>query len=605
MVGGQAEKAAREEAETHLRETLDVMQMLKETLQTQQTQLEESRSQQQQLLQQHQQEVQRRLLLDALEEEAARDSGGPKTGAPSEEETAAAGKTQVGPAQWKCNDARPSCASCRGERRLCSVCVFAALRQTQSAGVQAGPPLPYSSHPRGSVQEEEKQEMQRKLMQQQKLVAKLRAALTEQTKASKQDKAYLQRLVLQLQQRIAELENYQHKLLLQLQQLQHLHLLRHVQADRHSAPPAKATTAFVTPSQVCLNPSPGKTHCAPQAAENQLASRGAAAETEPANAAAPSPHPKPERPSQSRGSGDAIAKAPVTEDWLSLLAEAVHVEDALPAPQLQPQQPQRQMPSLGPPLQRKASFECVPSLDDAPRKAAASQRIDFPHPSSFENDSALKGASRKNSELPPRPEQTTESAAAAPQVTAAAFNQHVEELVAREIKKLQNSLDAGVASRRAATASAQEPLRPRGDSVLSGQPRVQQEFSSTGGADPVANTPPQQPPVSVQSSTPGSSFETVFSPSRISTVDSVSFVGEDFCAQSLGEKKLESSRRGDQQHADERLNGEALEGRPTLSARAKAKRISTVPTSSDDEIPRARQQVQQLREELRRQGVLS
>lgn len=177
--------------------------------------------------------------------------------------------------------------------------------------------MPYGkSVPKG---EEQHQQVIRQAAQQQQLIARLKAALATQAKTFSQDKAYYQQLVLQLQQRIAELERYQHQLLLHVQQQQQA-LLAHggPSANQYQPPTYQAPSPFEA-SQAAR---------AAAAAVLQQVTTSAAAVQKSAREAAERRQQQELREqatSLGEGGGEADTKTD-TEDWLKLLADAVEDE---------------------------------------------------------------------------------------------------------------------------------------------------------------------------------------------------------------------------------------------------------------------------------------
>ncbi|KAL8448392.1 hypothetical protein Emag_003943 [Eimeria magna] len=293
------------EAEEQLRETLEVMQLLKQCLQEQKQRVASLENQLGVLQQQQEQQSSERQLAASTQSAALLDMLA-REAASKETQELQSFITSTDPQEG------------RSDKNLARAPQVETV-ETAETGIQAGNPMPYSK----SIPSEAEQQQQanRHAAQQQALIARLKLALSTQAKAFSKDKAYYQQLVLQLQGRIAELERYQHQLLLHVQQQQHALQTRagmaaaHYQPLVHQAPsPFNATEAARAAAAAVLQ------QVATTAAAVQKAAREAADQTHV------------ERREEAKGAAvhkdsPSIPNNDDTEDWLKLLAGAIEDDD--------------------------------------------------------------------------------------------------------------------------------------------------------------------------------------------------------------------------------------------------------------------------------------
>ncbi|KAL8427850.1 hypothetical protein Efla_005816 [Eimeria flavescens] len=305
--GLKAEQRARVEAEEQLEETLEVMQLLKQCLKEQKEQVACLEQQLEAMKQEHEQLVaqQHRLaanaqsaaLLDVLAAEAAVE--GAQADQQADGSLRRAGDGSANTLDVSSPPRKPV--------------------ETTEAAVQAGNPMPYV---RSVPKAEQQQQATRQAAQQQQLIARLKTALSTQAKAFSKDKAYYQQLVIQLQNRIAELERYQHQLLLHIQQQQQQHALH-----AHSGQAAVPYRPLVFQAPLPFDPT--QAAAAAAAAALQLPSSAAAVQT----AAREASNMLPERSTTAKGGGERSEAASVesaapqekadTADWLKLLVDVM------------------------------------------------------------------------------------------------------------------------------------------------------------------------------------------------------------------------------------------------------------------------------------------
>ncbi|KAL8435388.1 hypothetical protein ACSSS7_002520 [Eimeria intestinalis] len=304
----EAEQHARAEAEEQLRETLEVMQLLKQCLKEQKERVASLEKQLEELQQQQEQQssgrelaanTQSTALLDMLAREAAR------------EET----QELQGLKFFTSTDAQEGSP----DKNLAHFSPLSKKVETAETGIQAGNPMPYSkSIP---AEAEQQQQASRLAAQQQALIARLKSALSTQAKAFSKDKAYYQQLVLQLQERIAELERYQHQLLLHVQQQQHALQTRagmatvHYQPFAHEAPPPFDATEAARAAAAAVLQHVATTAAAVQKAVREVADQPHAERREEMKDAAV------------REESPNISNNADTDDWLKLLADAIEDDD--------------------------------------------------------------------------------------------------------------------------------------------------------------------------------------------------------------------------------------------------------------------------------------
>lgn len=501
--------------------------------------------------------------------------------------------------------------------------------QTTETGIQAGPPMPYGERIPKDAQQQ--QELLRQAALQQQLIARLKANLATQEKTFSQDKAYYQQLVLQLQQRIAELERYQHQLLLHVQEQQAMLL--------HSGAGASQYQAIMHQPAVPLEVPPAASAAA--AALLQQVTAGAAALQEAARADAERQQQRKHENWQEEvnASSVGVATSPPqsqgnSEDWLKLLTDAIESEDGtqekLPVAEAQQTRlgtssdststgqatsPPAQHPALkSTELSGEALTRSLPALADSPAPAPPGEH---PAAASFANIGTESFRQSFQNEVQ--------------QTLIRQLQDSFEGKVYQHLEKLQRVL--GTSTLQSSESSSARPLELPAPGAKTSNERAQQEATEprSEGADCLLGEEDRLPGQGLQQALAkqeqqsaeqrlflllqqqhSSVHSTSSSPAFVSpvgTLDSVAIPAPDPGALELSRAQLKrhdvsrspvtsttaSSVVADF-NADEVSTGALF---PHTHSKAYAA------DSDDRDIPGARQKVQQFRRLLRQQGLLT
>ncbi|KAL8444994.1 hypothetical protein Emed_005963 [Eimeria media] len=597
----EAEQRARAEAEEQLRETLEVMQLLKQCLQEQRERVASLESQlevlQQKQQQQEQQSSEQQLaastqsaaLLDVLAREAAS-----KETQGLQDLMTSTDPQEGSPVQ--------------------SV-------KTTETGIQAGNPMPYSkSIP---AEAEQQQQASRQAAQQQALIARLKLALSTQAKAFSKDKAYYQQLVLQLQGRIAELERYQHQLLLHVQQQQHALQTRagvaavHYQPWVHEAPtPFDAAEAARAAAAAVL----------------QQVATTAAAVQQAAREAADQPHAERREETKDgavREESPSIPNNADTEDWLKLLADAIEDDDHKERVVAAEAQQSNTAASLSPEQQGNNNSTAIPAaagateilnLPSASAPAVKEQAGLFALP-----DQAIRGGEQQQTtSVPSLTPGSAPAGQASPEVVQEVLLRHFQEKfgerIHQHLEKLQQTLNSprlqsleSQSERTLQLPSSEETVRGEGQQLTTTSLASYQEQGCSSEDAGVQHGQQQSAEQRLflllqQHRQSHSSASTPTYASPVGTVESVQIPATAPAEIELHAKHLkrqEASRSPVTSTTASSVVADFCTEEHSSGLSLAVSESATNAKESEEDLPGARQKVQQFRRMLRQQGLLS
>ncbi|KAL8270179.1 hypothetical protein Esti_005906 [Eimeria stiedai] len=600
----EAEQRARAEAEEQLRETLEVMQLLKQCLQEQKERvasLENQLEELQQLQEHHSSErqlaanTQSAALLDMLAREAA-----------SEQTQGLQGLTTSTEPQEGSSD-----------KNLLHSSMLVKKVETAEAGIQAGNPAPYSkSIP---VEAEQQQQVSRQAAQQQALIARLKSALSTQAKAFSKDKAYYQQLVLQLQSRIAELERYQHQLLLHVQQQQHALQTRaaamaiaHYRPFTHEAPTPFDATHAAREAAAAVLQQVTTTAAAVQRAEREAADQPHAERHEEA------------KEGPVREDSQNISNEADTEDWLKLLADAIEDDDQKERVTATEAQQSHTAASFGPEQQANNGTATAVGGTETLKSPSVSFSVVREQAELALPDHAIQGSGQQqttgvSSVTPDGPLAGRASAEVLEQLLLRQFHEKFGERIHQHLEKLQQTLNSPRLQSLECQSERSLQMPPSQDTLT----RAGQQLSTRLTNDREQGRCSEN--AGLQQSQQQSAEQRLFlllqqhrhSPSSASTPTYVSPVGtvESVHIPAAAPAEIELQAKHLKRQDANRSPGTSTTASSVVadfctqensgSLSLSISQVAANAKESDEDLPGARQKVQQFRRMLRQQGLLS